>query len=57
MRTVGSQGLTVPRVRRHTGRDVLGVVGDDGNIYWIEVDRTRTVRQPARVLPGALDEM
>lgn len=35
-----------PSVRRATGRDLVGVVGDDGNIYWIEVERTRTVRLP-----------
>ena len=33
-----------PRVLRDTGREVFGVLGDDGNIYWIEVDRTRTTR-------------
>ena len=33
-------------VRRSTGRDVFGVVGEDGNIYWIEVDRTKTFRRP-----------
>jgi len=41
-----------PRVRSHTGRDVIGVVGDDGNLYWIEVEKKRTVRWPAgRALP------
>ena len=38
----------MPRIRRNTGRDVIGVVGDDGNIYWIEIDRTRTLKRPAR---------
>lgn len=33
-------------VRRSTGRDVFGVVGEDGNIYWIEVDSTKTFRRP-----------
>ncbi len=42
MRTVG----TVPRVRSNTGREIIGVVGDDGNLYWIEVERTRTIRIP-----------
>lgn len=37
-----------PRINRRTGRDVLGVLGDDGNFYWLEVDRTRTVRRPRR---------
>ncbi|UCC31859.1 MAG: hypothetical protein JSU86_06190 [Phycisphaerales bacterium] len=39
-------------VRRSTGRDVFGVVGEDGNIYWIEVDSTKTFRRP-RPRPGA----
>lgn len=39
-------------VRRSTGRDVFGVVGEDGNIYWIEVDRTETFRRP-KPRPGA----
>lgn len=34
-----------PRTRRNTGREMLGVMGDDGKIYWIEVDRIRTIRQ------------
>lgn len=45
MRTVGTNpGDT--RIRRITGREVLGVVGEDGNIYWIEVDRILTIRRP-----------
>ena len=42
MRTVGSNR---PAVKRNVGRDVFGVVGEDGNLYWIEVDRSRTVRK------------
>ncbi len=42
MRTVGTGS---PQIQRNTGREVFGVVGDDGNIYWIEVDRTRTLRR------------
>jgi hypothetical protein len=34
------------RVKRDTGREVIGVMGDDGNIYWIEIDRIRTFKQP-----------
>lgn len=37
---------TAPKVQRQTGTDVIGVVGDDGNLYWIEVERKRTVRWP-----------
>lgn len=44
MRRVG----TGPRITRDTGREVFGVVGDDGNIYWIEVDRSVTFRRPMR---------
>jgi hypothetical protein len=43
MRTVGNHPM--PRVKRSTGRDVFGVMGEDGNIYWIEVDRVWTLRQ------------
>ena len=55
MRPVSS----APSVRRHTGRELIGVVGDDGNLYWIEVERTRTIRLPRRrpVSSGSLDEM
>ena len=38
----------VSTTRRNTGRDVMGVIGDDGNIYWIEVDRSRTIKVPPR---------
>ena len=44
MRRVG----TGPRITRDTGREIFGVVGDDGNIYWIEVDRSVTFRRPMR---------
>ena len=43
MRQVSSPAM--PRVKRDTGREFFGVLGDDGNIYWVEVNRTRTVRQ------------
>lgn len=53
MRRVG----TGPRITRDTGREIFGVVGDDGNIYWIEVDRSVTFRRPMRaaVLRGRAD--
>ena len=35
-----------PRIRRDTGREIFGVVGEDGSIYWIEVDRTWTIGRP-----------
>ena len=43
-----ANGLSRPSVQRRTGRDLIGVIGDDGNLYWIEVERTRTVRFPQR---------
>ena len=47
MRSVAN-GVSRPAVQRRTGRDLIGVIGDDGNLYWIEVERTRTVRFPQR---------
>ena len=41
-------GPQAPRFRRDTGRDVIGVIGEDGTIYWIEVDRIQTIRWPGR---------
>lgn len=46
MRTIGTNPGE-NRIRRVTGREVLGVVGEDGNIYWIEVDRIRTITRPS----------
>ena len=40
------RNVHLPTTRRDAGRDIFGVVGDDGNIYWIEVDRVRTIRRP-----------
>ncbi len=42
IRNVGTR--VRPKIRRDTGREVFGVVGDDGNVYWIGVDRTRTTK-------------
>lgn len=44
-RTV-STGSGAPAVHRNRGRDIIGVLGDDGNVYWIEVEKTRTVTLP-----------
>lgn len=44
-RTV-SMNSGAPAVHRDTGRDIIGVLGDDGNLYWIEVEKTRTVKLP-----------
>ena len=40
------------RIKRDTGREVFGVVGDDGNVYWIQVDRIRTMRRPRLPAPS-----
>jgi len=34
------------RIQRDIARDLIGVIGEDGRIYWIEVDRTRTWKRP-----------
>ena len=46
-------------IRRNTGREVIGVIGDDGNIYWIEIDRIRTIKQPGpgSVVPVSLENL
>lgn len=48
MQNVSDSPWLAPRTRRDTGREMIGVQGDDGNIYWLEISRTRTVRQPER---------
>ena len=45
MRTVGHG---IPQIKRNTGREVIGVIGEDGNVYWIEVDRIRTTKVSPR---------
>lgn len=50
---------TVPRVRSHTGRDLIGAMDESGNLYWIEVEKKTTVRWPAGVVvpPDTKDSM
>jgi len=50
MRTVGTT------TKRDRGRELLGVIADDGNIYWIEVDRKRTLRVPSGAALRALGQ-
>jgi len=38
----------VNTMKRNTGRELIGVIGEDGNVYWMEVDRTRTITVPQR---------
>lgn len=40
-----------PQIKRSAGKDVFGVMGDDGNIYWIEVHRIWTLK---RARPGTV---
>ncbi len=55
-RPVNADGLmrnvSMPSVQRETGTDVFGVLDENGNVYWIEVERTRTLRRPARNRAG-----
>jgi len=43
------------RRTRDIDRSIIGVVGEDGKVYWLEVDRTRTLKrsQPAVRLTNA----
>lgn len=42
MRNVGAGSLPMSsHIRRHRGREILGIQQDDGSIFWIEIDRTR----------------
>jgi len=47
-----SAAWTNPATYRGTGREVIGIMGDDGNIYWIEVERTRTIERGASPVPA-----
>ncbi len=51
-RQVMHPARNAPAIHRDTGRDIIGVVGDDGNVYWIEVERTRTIKLPPRAPAG-----
>jgi anti-sigma factor RsiW len=53
LQTIGA----TPRIQRDTGREVIGVWGEDGNLYWLEIDRTRALRRvPDRAGIGAIRE-
>ncbi len=41
-------------IRRITDRDMLGVMSESGNIYFFEVDRTRTLSRPKQTAAGEL---
>lgn len=53
LQTVGNK----PSIRRRAGTEWTGVMGDDGNVYWIEVERSRTIRTPQRQERGTSLEM
>lgn len=46
MRHAVSEPVPRRQIKRDTARDVYGILGEDGRIYWIEVDRTRTLNRP-----------
>lgn len=46
------RNVSMPSVQRETGTDVFGVLDENGNVYWIEVERTRTLRRPAKNRAG-----
>ncbi len=46
------RNVSMPSVQRETGTDVFGVLDENGNVYWIEVERTRTLRRPANDRAG-----
>jgi len=47
------------RIKRHTDREMIGIVGEDGNVYWLEIDRVKTLKGPLPKTPkrGALGDM
>ena len=61
MHSVNADGAnwSGPTYRRSTGREYMGIVGEDGNIYWIEIERTRTLERGLNPLPqgGQFNEM
>lgn len=46
------RNVSMPSVQRESGTDVFGVMDKDGNVYWIEVERTRTLRRPVKDRAG-----
>ena len=46
MQQVGSTPVPRRQIKRDIAREVYGILGEDGRIYWIEVDRRRTIRRP-----------
>ena len=47
------------RIKRHTDRELIGIVGEDGNVYWLEIDRVKTLKGPLPTSPkrGVLGDM
>jgi hypothetical protein len=46
MQQVGATPVPRRQIKRDIAREVYGILGEDGRIYWIEVDRRRTIRRP-----------
>lgn len=53
--TVGFPTDNQPRINRKTNRNGYGVIGQDGKLYWIEVDHIRTVTRPSPQTEAQLD--
>ncbi|MCH8966227.1 MAG: hypothetical protein IID43_00980 [Planctomycetes bacterium] len=46
MRSVSTTPAPRRRIQRDTTRDLYGIMGENGRIYWIEIDRTRIIKRP-----------
>ncbi len=46
MRRVNDVPVPRRKVTRNVARNAYGIIGNDGRIYWIEVDRVRTIKRP-----------
>ena len=39
------------KIKKRTDREYIAVLGEDGQVYWLEVDRTRTIKGPKPAAP------
>ena len=46
MRSVSTTPAPKRRIKRDTARNLYGIMGEDGRIYWIQIDRTRIIKSP-----------
>jgi hypothetical protein len=50
--------LDAPRtIKRKTDRQYIGVLGEDGRIYWLEIDRIRTIKGLKPEAKGAFGDL